>query len=39
MEYEIRLAIDNDIAPALDLAWRMFVKYDSPEEIVEEIIE
>ena len=31
MEYEIRLAIDNDIAPALDLAWRMFVKYDSPD--------
>ena len=29
MEYEIRLAMDGDIAPALDLAWRMFVKYDS----------
>ena len=31
MEYEIRLAMENDIAPALDLAWRMFVKYDSPD--------
>ena len=29
MEYEIRLAMDDDIAPALDVAWRMFVKYDS----------
>ena len=29
MEYEIRLATNDDIAPALDLAWRMFVKYDS----------
>lgn len=29
MEYEIRLAMNDDIAPALDLAWRMFVKYDS----------
>lgn len=29
MEYEIRLAIEDDIPPALDLAWRMFVKYDS----------
>ncbi len=31
MEYEIRLALENDIAPALDLAWRMFVKYDAPD--------
>ncbi len=31
MEYEIRLAIEDDIPPALDLAWRMFVKYDSPD--------
>jgi len=31
MEYEIRLAQENDIAPALDLAWRMFVKYDAPD--------
>lgn len=29
MEYEIRFAMDDDIPPALDLAWRMFVKYDS----------
>ena len=29
MEYIIRLAMDDDIPPALDLAWRMFVKYDS----------
>ncbi len=31
MDYEIRLAIDVDIPPALDLAWRMFVKYDSTD--------
>ena len=35
MDYEIRLAMDDDIAPALDLAWRMFVKYDSPDYGVE----
>ena len=35
MEYEIRLATDDDIVPALDLAWRMFVKYDSPDYGVE----
>lgn len=31
MDYEIRLATTDDIAPALDLAWRMFVKYDSTD--------
>ena len=31
MEYEIRLAMNDDIVPALDLAWRMFLKYDSPD--------
>lgn len=31
MEFEIRLATKDDIAPALDLAWRMFVKYDAPD--------
>lgn len=36
MEYEIKLAVDQDIAPALDLAWRMFVKYDSPDYGVEQ---
>ncbi len=35
MAYEIRLAMDDDIAPALDLAWRMFVKYDSRDYGVE----
>lgn len=35
MEYKIRLAMDDDIAPALDLAWRMFVKYDSQDYGVE----
>ena len=35
MEYEIRFAMENDIAPALDLAWRMFVKFDSPDYGVE----
>ena len=35
MKYEIRLAMDDDIAPALDLAWRIFVKYDSPDYGVE----
>ena len=29
MEYEVRVAIEEDIAPALDLAWRMFVKFDA----------
>ena len=29
MEYEIRLATNDEIPLALDLAWRMFVKYDS----------
>ena len=31
MEYEIRFATDEDIPLALDLAWRMFMKYDSPD--------
>ena len=31
MGYEVRVAMDDDILPALDLAWRMFVKYDSPD--------
>ncbi|HAB60477.1 MAG TPA: hypothetical protein DCE48_07205 [Lachnospiraceae bacterium] len=31
MEYEVRLAMTDDISPALDLAWRMFVKYDAPD--------
>lgn len=31
MDYEIRLATADDIAPVLDLAWRMFVKYDAPD--------
>jgi len=35
MQYEIRLATDADIVSALDLAWRMFVKYDSPDYGVE----
>ena len=35
MDYEIRLATAADIAPALDLAWRMFVKYDEPDYGVE----
>lgn len=35
MKYEIRLAMDDDIAPALDLAWRMFVRYDSQDYGVE----
>ncbi len=35
MEYEIRLAKEDDIPPALDLAWRMFVKYDSLDYGVE----
>lgn len=35
MEYEIRLAMHDDIAPALDLAWRMFVKFDSIDYGVE----
>ena len=35
MECEIRFALNNDIIPALDLAWRMFVKYDSQDYGVE----
>ena len=35
MEYEIRLSMPDDIAPALDLAWRMFVMYDSIDYGVE----
>lgn len=31
MEYKIRLALKDDIAPALDLAWRMFLKFDSSD--------
>ncbi len=31
MDYEIRLAMEDDIPQALDLAWRMFVKYDAPD--------
>ena len=31
MDYEIRLAMNEDIAPAVDLAWRTFVKYDAPD--------
>ena len=31
MQYEIRFATEADIPSALDLAWRMFVKYDSPD--------
>lgn len=31
MQCEIRFAIEADIPSALDLAWRMFVKYDSPD--------
>lgn len=31
MECEIRFATEADITSALDLAWRMFVKYDSPD--------
>ena len=35
MEYEIRFAMDDDIPLALDLAWRMFVKYDSADYGIE----
>lgn len=35
MKYEIRFALADDIIPALDLAWRMFVKYDSQDYGVE----
>ena len=35
MQYEIRFATEADIPPALDLAWRMFVKFDSPDYGVE----
>ena len=35
MDHEIRLATAADIPPALDLAWRMFVKYDAPDYGVE----
>ncbi|MBR6665771.1 MAG: GNAT family N-acetyltransferase [Lachnospiraceae bacterium] len=31
MECEIRLATGGEILQALDLAWRMFVKYDAPD--------
>ncbi len=31
MQCEIRFATEADIPSALDLAWRMFVKYDSPD--------
>ena len=31
MEYEIRWVIDDEIPRALDLAWRMFEKYDAPD--------
>ena len=31
MGFEIRFATEEDIPTALDLAWRMFVKYDSPD--------
>ncbi|MBQ7232168.1 MAG: hypothetical protein IJX07_02920 [Bacillales bacterium] len=36
MKYEIRMALEDDIPPVLDLAWRMFVKYDSPDYGVEQ---
>ena len=35
MKFEIRLAQEDEIAPALDLAWRMFLRYDSPDYGVE----
>lgn len=35
MEYEIRFATEADIPSALDLAWRMFVKFDAPDYGVE----
>lgn len=35
MEYEIRVATEADIPSALDLAWRMFVKFDAPDYGVE----
>lgn len=35
MKYDIRLAREDDIAPALDVAWRMFLKYDSSDYGVE----
>lgn len=31
MQYEIRFATEADIPSALDLAWRMFVKFDAPD--------
>lgn len=31
MGYEVRLALAEDISQALDLAWRVFVKYDAPD--------
>ena len=31
MEYEIRIATETDIPDALDLAWRMFVKFDATD--------
>ena len=36
MKYEIRMALEDDIPTVLDLAWRMFVKYDSPDCGVEQ---
>ena len=35
MKYEIRMAQEEDLLPALDLAWRMFIKYDSLDYGVE----
>ena len=35
MQYEIRFATEADIPSALDLAWSMFVKFDSPDYGVE----
>ena len=31
MEYEIRWVLGHEIPQALDLAWRMFAKYDAPD--------
>jgi len=31
VDYEIRLATGGEIPQALDLAWRMFVKFDAPD--------
>lgn len=35
MEYVVRDAMDEDVLPALELAWRMFVMYDSSDYGVE----